>query len=96
MRTGAAEAEANHIHVAAEGELGIGTGTFHQSTDGPGIQLRGDDPAQAALPICAPNQFAGRLQPMSTTVHVTPSSVETCVSVGVIQYHQDPYSQPAI
>jgi hypothetical protein len=51
MRTGARDETAlNHIHVAAlRFEPEIGTGTFHQSTGGNGIQFKGDLPAQAAL-----------------------------------------------
>src|SRR5258708_1833976 len=97
MRTGSCEAESNHIHVAAAaGELGIGTGTFHQSTFCVANQLSGDVPAQAAFADWFPNQFDGSVQPMLTLVHVLPWSVDSCVPAGVIMYHQVPNVQPAI
>src|SRR5580704_11596204 len=96
MRTGAWEAESNHIHVAAGGKLASGTGTFHQSTVCAAIQFSGDEPAQAALANWSPNQLDGSVQPISTFVHVAPWSVESCVPPGVTTYHHVPYVQPAI
>ena len=90
MRTGAAVMESNHIHVAAESEPLRGTGIFHQSTVCASIQFSGDAPAQAAFGPCAPYQFSGSVHPISTNFQVFPPSVESCVPMAVIKYHQFP------